>query len=145
MQAEAELTIDRPAAEVFDFIARGERLPDHVTEFAWVRQVTPGEPARGTEYHYKMARGQAEGTFTWSEFEPRVRLRWEGPPAKAGPGTMAPGGWWELTEAGGGTRAKLVMAPIRGGLFRMLGPLLGPGMRRGNVRALQRLKQQLER
>jgi hypothetical protein len=91
-----------------------------------------------------MKRGQAEGTFDWTEFEPHSKLAWHGPPAKAGPGSMEPAGWWELSDEGAGTRVKLVMAPTPGGLFKLMAPLMASGMRKGNDAALQRLKQQLE-
>jgi hypothetical protein len=92
-----------------------------------------------------MQRGQAEGTFDWTEFEPHSRLAWHGPPAKAGPGSMEPSGWWELSDDGGATRVKLVMTPKPGGLFKLLAPLMSGGMRKGNARALQRLKERVER
>lgn len=144
MQVESEISVERPRADVFAYLARGERLPEYVTEFAWVKQMSDGEPARGTQYSYKMARGQAEGTFEWTEFEPHSKLAWHGPPAKSGPGSMEPAGWWELSEAGAGTRVKLVMAPTPGGLFKLMAPLFSRGMRKGNAQALSRLKQQLE-
>ena len=143
MHVEAETSVARPRSEVFDYIARGERLPDYVTEFDWVKQESEGEPALGTRYSYKMARG-AEGTFDWTEFEPHTKLAWHGPPAKAGPGSMEPSGWWELTEADGGTRVKLVMTPQPGGLFKLLAPLMSRGMKKGNAKALGLLKQRLE-
>ena len=144
MHVEAETTVNRPRSEVFEYIARGERLPEYVTEFAWVRQASEGQPGRGTEYSYQMARGQAEGTFEWTEFEPHSRLAWHGPPAKAGPGTMEPAGWWELSDAEDGTHVKLVMTPTPGGLFKVISPLMSMSMRKGNERALERLKQRLE-
>lgn len=145
MHIEADTVVNRPPAEVFAFLARAEHLPEYVTEFAWVRPVSDGEPGRGTEYSYKMARGQAEGTFTWTEFLPDSKLAWHGPPAKSGPGTMEPSGRWELTGQDGGTRVKLVMTPTPGGLFKVIAPLMSMGMRKGNARALERLKQRLER
>jgi uncharacterized protein YndB with AHSA1/START domain len=146
MHVEAETTVNRPRAEVFDYIAHAERLPEYVTEFAWVKQESDGDPARGTEYSYKMARGQAEGTFDWTEFEAPSRLAWHGPPAKAGPGSMEPAGHWELTDTGGGgTGVKLVMEPKPGGLFKLMAPFMAMGMRKGNARALERLKEKLER
>jgi len=145
MRVESETTIARPPQDVFDYIARGERLPDYVTQFAWVKQDSEGEPRLGTQYSYKMGRGQAEGTFEWTEFAPPARLAWHGPPAKSGPGTMEPAGHWELTEEAGGTRVRLVMTPEPGGLFKLLAPLMAIGMRKGNAEALARLKQQLER
>ncbi|HEX4564965.1 MAG TPA: SRPBCC family protein [Solirubrobacteraceae bacterium] len=143
MHLEAEITVERPRAEVFDYIARGEKLPEYVTDFSWVKQDSDGEPTLGTTYSYKMARG-AEGTFDWTEFEPSSRLAWHGPPVKAGPGSMEPSGRWELADAGTGTRVKLVMTPKPGGLFRMMAPLMAMQMRKGNDAALQRLKGKLE-
>jgi uncharacterized protein YndB with AHSA1/START domain len=144
MHVEAETTVERPRAEVFDYLARAEHLPEYVTEFAWVKQASPGEPAHGTEYGYRMERGQAEGTFQWTEFEPAAKLAWHGPPAKSGPGSMEPSGWWELSDDGASTRVKLVMTPKPGGLFKLMAPLMSMGMRKGNARALERLKGLLE-
>jgi uncharacterized protein YndB with AHSA1/START domain len=144
MQIESEITIDRPPEAVFEYIAHAEYLPEYVTDFASVRQVSEGEPAAGTEYSYTMARGQAQGTFQWTRFEPTSTLAWHGPPVHAGLGTMEPSGWWQLSPESGGTRVKLVMAPKPGGFFKLLAPFLGAGMRKGNDQALGRLKQRLE-
>jgi uncharacterized protein YndB with AHSA1/START domain len=144
LQVEAETTIARPRDEVFEYLSHAEHLPDYVTEFAWVRQDSEGEPAQGTRYSYEMKRGQAKGTFDWTEFEPSLRLAWHGPPAKAGIGSMEPAGFWDLAEEGGGTRVKLVMTPEPGGLFKLMAPFMSGSMRKGNARALERLKQRLE-
>jgi uncharacterized protein YndB with AHSA1/START domain len=143
MHIESEITIERPRAEVFDYLAHAERLPEFITDFDWVRQTSQGEPGQGSEYSYKMARG-AEGTFRWTEFAPPSRLAWQGPPAKAGPGSMEPSGLWELSDAGAGTRVKFVMTPKPGGLFKLMAPLMSMGMRKSNSQALERLKQRLE-
>jgi uncharacterized protein YndB with AHSA1/START domain len=144
MHLEADIKVERPPAEVFDYLAHAEHLPEYVTDFATVQQDGDGEPARGTRYSYKMARGSASGTFDWTEFLPPSRLAWAGPPAKAGPGTMEPSGWWELSQDGTGTRIKLVMTPEPGGLFKLLAPLMSRSMRGGNAKALERLKARLE-
>jgi uncharacterized membrane protein len=144
VEVQAEITIQRSPLEVHDYIAHAERLPEYVKEFAWVKQTSAGDPALGTQYSYKMARGPAEGTFEWSEFE-RARLAWKGPPASAGAmGSMAPAGWWELTELDGATHVKLVMASIPGGLMKLLAPMMAASMRKGSAAALERLKQQIE-
>jgi len=57
---------------------------------------------------------------------------------------MEPAGWWELSGEGNTTRVKLGMAPTPGGLFKLLAPFLAAGMRKGNDRALERLKRRLE-
>jgi uncharacterized protein YndB with AHSA1/START domain len=144
MQIESEITIGRPPEEVFDYIARAEYLPEYVTDFAAVHQVSDGEPAAGTQYSYTMARGSTEGTFEWTRFERASRLAWQGPPVRSGPGSMEPTGWWELSDEGGATRVKLVMAPKPGGLYKLLAPFMAAGMRKGNSEALERLKQRLE-
>jgi uncharacterized protein YndB with AHSA1/START domain len=144
MHVEAETTVARPRDEVFDYLAHAEHLPEYVNDFAWVKQDTGGEPAQGTRYSYQMARGQATGTFDWTDFQAPSRLAWHGPPAKAGPGSMEPAGWWELSDENGGTHVKLVMEPKPGGLFKLMAPFMSRGMRKGNAQALERLKQQLE-
>lgn len=143
MQIESEIQVTRPPAEVFQYIAHAEYLPQYVTDFESVSQVSEGAPAVGTEYSYRMRRG-AKGTFQWTRFEPDSRLEWHGPAVKAGPGSMEPAGWWELTQTANGTNVKLVMAPAPGGLFKLLAPLMSAGMRKGNAKALELLKQQLE-
>jgi uncharacterized protein YndB with AHSA1/START domain len=144
MQVESETTVDCPAAEVFDYIAHAEYLPEYVSDFDTVQQVSAGEPGVGTQYSYTMKRGNSEGTFEWTRFEPASHLAWHGPRVKAGPGSMEPAGWWDLSPAGTSTRVKLVMAPEPGGLFKLLSPFLAAGMRKGNAQALERLKQNLE-
>lgn len=143
MQVEAEIKVNRPAQEVFEYIAHAEYLPDYVADFESVQQVSEGEPQIGTQYSYKMKRG-AEGTFEWKRFESPRRLGWEGPAVKLGPGSMQPAGSWEIWEAMGATQIKLVMAPTPGGLFKLLAPFMAAGLRKGNERALERLKQLLE-
>jgi uncharacterized protein YndB with AHSA1/START domain len=143
IHVESEIEVARPRPDVFDYIAHAERLPQYVQDFASVEPTTAGEPGPGTEYRYEMRRG-AQGTFEWTEFQPAERLAWHGPPAHAGPGSMEPAGWWELSDAGAGTRVKLVMTPRPGGLFKLMAPLMSMGMRKGNRRALERLKANLE-
>jgi uncharacterized protein YndB with AHSA1/START domain len=143
VQIESEITVQRPVQEVFDYIAHAEYLPEYVSDFESVQQTSDGAPGLETQYQYKMKRG-AQGTFRWTRFEPASHLAWEGPPVKAGPGSMQPAGWWDLAETAGETRVKLVMAPTPGGVFKLLAPFMAAGMRRGNDQALERLKRKLE-
>ena len=143
IHTEGEITINKPRSEVFDFLAHGERLPEYVDDFETVTHEEPGHPARGHVYSYTMKRG-AEGTFEWKEFEPHDRLAWSGPRVKQGPGSMRPVGHWELSDEGAATRVKMVMEPEPGGLFVLMAPLMKMGMRKGNQRALEKLKSLLE-
>ena len=143
IHTEAEITIKRPRNEVFDFLARGERLPDYIDDFETVTHEEQGDPARGHVYSYKMKRG-AEGTFEWKEFQPHDKLAWSGPRVKQGPGSMRPVGHWQLSDEGAGTHVKLVMEPEAGGLFKLMSPLMKASMRKGNQRALEKLKGLLE-
>jgi uncharacterized protein YndB with AHSA1/START domain len=143
MEIESEITVACPAAEVFDYIAHAEYLPEYVSDFETVQQTSEGAPGPDTQYSYKMKRG-AEGTFRWTRFEPTSHLAWEGPAVKAGPGSMQPAGWWDISEESGATRVKLVMAPTPGGLFKLMAPFMAAGMRKGNAAALERLKSRLE-
>ena len=143
IHTEAEITIDRPRSEVFNFLAHGERLPEYIDDFETVTHEEPGEPGLGHVYSYKMKRG-AEGTFEWKEFQPNDKLAWTGPKVTQGPGSMRPVGHWELTDEADGTRVKLVMEPEPGGLFKLMSPLMKSGMKKGNARGLENLKRILE-
>jgi uncharacterized protein YndB with AHSA1/START domain len=143
IRTEADITINRPRAEVFDYLAHGELLPEYIDDFERVTHEQEGEPGQAHVYSYKMKRG-AEGTFEWTEFRPHDKLAWDGPAVKQGPGSMRPAGSWELSEENGGTRVHLVMAPEPGGLFKLMAPLMKRSMSKGNVRALHVLKAKLE-
>src|SRR3954465_12400027 len=144
IHTEAETTINRPRNEVFEFLAHAETLTEYVNDFETVSHEEPGEPARGHVYSYRMKRGGVEGTFEWKEFQPYDKLGWSGPRVKSGPGSMGPAGHWQLSDEGAGTHVKLVMEPEPGGLFKLMAPFMKMGMSKGNVRALEKLKAQLE-
>ncbi len=144
MRIESEIIVERPRQEVFHYLREATRLPEYMTEFASVAQVSDGDPGTGTQYRYTMERGQAQGTFEWTKLVPNSHLAWSGPAVKAGLGTMQPAGWWDLSDSGGGTRVQLVMAPTPGGLFRLLAPFMAAAMRKSNQDALERLKEKLE-
>lgn len=145
MRVEAEISVQRARPEVFEYLRDAQRLPEYMTEFATVEQLSEGGPRTGTKYRYTMARGQAEGSFEWTKFVPSSHLAWSGPAVKAGLGTMQPAGWWDLSDGpGGSTVVKLVMAPQPGGLFKLLAPFMAEGMRKSNQQSLAKLKQRLE-
>jgi uncharacterized membrane protein len=143
IRVEREIEIERPAADVFDFLARGENLPRWMDEFASVEKITDGPPTLGTTYRYRMKRG-AESTFVWEEFESPRRIGWHGPPAGSGFGMLEPKGTWELENTGSATRLRMTMEPRTGRLMRLLSPLLERSIRKGSARNFERLKGILE-
>ena len=70
MRVEAEIAVARPRPEVFSYLKDAARLPEYMTEFELVEQVSEGPPRVGTQYRYRMARGQAKGTFEWLSAPP---------------------------------------------------------------------------
>jgi uncharacterized protein YndB with AHSA1/START domain len=140
----AQIDISAPRPEVFDYLAHGEYLPEYASDFAWVRRIRGAKPGLAAEYAYKMKRG-TEGTFQHTVYDPHSRLVWQGPPARSGPGTMAPSGTWELCDIEGGTRVNLVMSPTPGGLLRIMAPVISKSVARQLPASLTRLKQRLER
>jgi uncharacterized protein YndB with AHSA1/START domain len=140
----AEIEIRRPPQEVFEYLARGEKLPEWVEEFAEVEQKSEGQPGRGTTYRYKMRRG-GESTFEWSEFEASRRIAWAGPPLKSGPGSMRPRGSYDLEGANGGTRMRMTQDPEMGGFMKLMAPFITRSLRKGGPKSLEKLKGILER
>jgi uncharacterized membrane protein len=137
--------INRPATEVFDYLAHAENMPSWMKEFESVEQISEGQPGQGTNYRYRMAtRGKAESTFEWSEFEPARRLAWHGAKVSAGPGSLEPNGRWLLEEHNGRTELTMHMQPKTGGLMTLLGPIMARSIRRDAPANMQRLKQKLE-
>ncbi|HTW20761.1 MAG TPA: SRPBCC family protein [Mycobacteriales bacterium] len=143
MNVTSQVTIARSRHEVFDFLAHAELLPIYATDFDWVQRTEGSAPGPDAVYTYRMTRG-AQGTFRHVVFEPNVKLAWQGPPARSGPGTVAPAGNWILNDADGGTIVTLTMSPELRGLLRLMAPFLTASIRKTLPESLQRLKAHLE-
>jgi uncharacterized protein YndB with AHSA1/START domain len=144
MAVSVEATVERPPEEVFPVVADGERLPEWMEDFERVEQVSEGPPGLGTEYRYKFKRSP-ESTFQWSEFEPGRRVAWDGPALKTGPGSLQPRGGIDVEPAAEGSRVRVTLDPLPGGVMKVLLPLLRRSMRNGAVQNLSRLKALVER
>jgi uncharacterized membrane protein len=144
MAVSVEATVERPPEEVFPLVADGERLPEWMEDFERVEQVSEGPPALGTEYRYKFKRSP-ESTFEWSEFEPGRRVAWSGPPLKTGPGSLQPRGGIDVEPAPEGSRVRVTLDPLPGGVMKAVLPLMRRSMRNAAVQNLSRLKAMLER
>jgi uncharacterized membrane protein len=140
---ETELEIERPAGEVFEYLANGENLPRWMEEFAEVEKVSDGPVGKGTTYRYKMKRGAAS-TFEWSEFEQGRKVAWEGPPVGAGMGKLEPRGSFEVEPWSGGAHVRGTLRPQARGFLKLLSPLMARSIRMGSARDFMRLKLILE-
>jgi uncharacterized protein YndB with AHSA1/START domain len=140
---EIDTVIERPRQEVFDYLARGENLPQWMSTFDSVEPASQSEPGQGTTYQYKMSRG-AESTFEYSEFVPGQRIAWAGPPVQAGPGTISPRGSFELDDKGGGTHLLMSLDPELSASMKAMGLMMKRQMKKDAKEDLVRLKQLLE-
>ena len=86
----AEVEIDRPASEVFDYLADGEKMPRWMKEFTAVEKVGDGPIGQGTEFRYHDKRG-TDSTYELSEYQPPGRLAWHGAAVKMPGGSVVPG------------------------------------------------------
>lgn len=156
-----EVEIDRPAREVFDYLANAENYQTWAKEFEKVDKISDGPIGRGTTFRFRlrarpglfgMIIGRTEGegmpatesTFEWTEYEPPRRLAWSGPPLKRGPGTIQPIGSFTVE---GDDRSVLQASydPVVKGLPGFVKPIFTRLIKKERREDLDQLKQLLER
>jgi uncharacterized membrane protein len=135
--------VNRPAIEVFNFLADGENMPRWMDQIDSVVQTSPGGIAKGTAYKYKLRRGP-ESTFEWSQFEPNRRLAWSGPPIEGTVGSLATDGSYTLEERDGSTRVTVAFRPELGGLKKLIRPMMRRSLRHVFESDFERLRGILE-
>ena len=140
---EVDTVVNRPRQEVFDYLARGENLPQWMGAFESVQPTSQDAPAQGTSYQYKMSRG-GESTFQYADFVPGQRIAWSGPPVQAGPGEISPRGSFDLADQDGGTHVRLTLDPELGGAMKAMGLVMKRQMKKDAKDDLARLKQLME-
>ncbi len=144
MEVVADVQIERPAREVFDYLADGEKMPRWMKEFTSVEKVGEGPIGPGTEFRYRDKRG-TDSTYTLSEYQPPDQLAWQGAPVKMPGGSMNPDGRYELHEHGDRTHVTMYIQPQLHGLAKLMGPMMSMNMRRTSKKYVQLLKEDLER
>ena len=72
MEGRISVHIDRPAAEVFAYIADLEKAPEYVPSLVSIRKVSPGETGVGTRYEevVELAGRRGDGTMEVTEYAP---------------------------------------------------------------------------
>ena len=144
MDVVAEVEVARPATEVFDYLADGEKMPRWMKEFTAVQKVSEGPIGQGTEFRYQDKRGN-DSTYQLSEYKPPDRLAWHGAPVKMPGGSVVPDGYYDIHEHDGHTHVVMHMQPHLNGLAKLMSPLMAAGIRRSSRDYVRNLKADLER
>ena len=100
----ATVTIDRPVAEVFAFLADGENDKKFSSRIVEIAKTTDGPTGVGTIYASTAKDGgvKAKHEFELTEFEPNSKIRWK-ELSRSTP-VVVPAGGYDFTPAeGGGT------------------------------------------
>ena len=141
MRIEESVEINRPVAEVYEYVANPENLPEWSGIALETRKDTPGPLLEGSTFTTaaKFLGRRIETPFevTSHEFPRRHSHKSTGGPMPAE---------WTLTfeEVGGGTRYTQVMEGEPGHFFKLAGPLLERAGRRQFRADLENLKDLLE-
>ena len=146
MRIEKEIDIQAAPHNVFAFLAQSQNMPQWMSAFDTVEQLTPGPPALGTSYRCASSGNPPlEATVEWVVFEDNHKLAWSGPPASVGPGTMQFEGSHTLYSLdGGATRLVAVLETTFGGALKAAGALRGRQIKKDFEKDLDRLKALLE-
>jgi uncharacterized protein YndB with AHSA1/START domain len=144
MDLVAEVEVNRPAREVFDYLADAENMPRWMKVFTAVEKVSDGPIGQDTEFRYQDKRG-TDSTFSWSDFQPPGRLAWRGKAVKALPGgSIETNGHYDIHEHDGHTHVLMHMQPQLHGTAKVLGPMLSRSIRKSSDEYVQLLKHDLE-
>jgi carbon monoxide dehydrogenase subunit G len=138
IEAHGNTDIDRPAGEVFDYLADARNEPDWLPGAERVEKVTDGPVGLGTRFSGTYARaGTVEVELV--EFERPHRMTF-----RARSRIVHFDDAVELSEEGGRTVLRAVMTAQPQGLMRLAGPLMARTMRRQFAGNWQHLKSRLE-
>lgn len=135
------ITIDRPRAEVFDFLVDGRNRPTWDTSVVFEELTSPGPVGVGSSIHSRLRAMGRESDFHW-----RV-TRFDTPSRMATVSTSGPVDTSLLLEFETRDAATVVRATIDvrpSGLMRLVEPVIAENVRSTLVAALARAKLLLE-
>ena len=140
MKVEREVSIARPPAEVFSYIADVRNDPSWHTDVLEVRSSTD-IVGMGTVFNVKVkpSMGVSEGTMTVSRFEPGRLIEYQGRMGK-----MAPTVTNICEPEAQGTRVTRRVELEASGVMRLMTPLIGRMIAKSNDGFLANLKRLLE-
>jgi carbon monoxide dehydrogenase subunit G len=142
IRIEHEVEIQRPQAEVFDFVSDHDHLPAWTVGVKRAKQTTPGPIGVGTTYAVvgrTMGR-RVESTYELTEFAPSTSFS-----GRMESRLFSIDETYEFEGDGDQTTVRLTADAAPGRLMRVLGPLLGVAVERQIKADHQRLKTILER
>lgn len=142
MDLSATIIIDRPAADVFDYVmdvTHDAEWRSGVVEAAYTSDPPHDVGASGLDRIEANGR-EMVATWTASEFEPGVLARWT---FDSGP--LLGSGGYICEQIGNDTRFTLEAHVRPSGWYRLLGPVFGVIGRRQNLTDVRRLKSILEK
>ena len=140
MRVERQISIARPPAEVFDYIADVRNDPSWHTDVLEVRSSTDAV-AMGTTFdvRVKPSMGVSEGSMTVSRFEPGRLVEFRGQMGK-----MAPTVTNICEPDGKGTRVTRRVELEPPGVMRLMSPLIAGKIGKDNEKFLANLERVLE-
>jgi uncharacterized protein YndB with AHSA1/START domain len=140
--AEHNVTINRPASEVFDYLADGTHNRDWRNGVLEIERTSAAD-GEGATYRQVLAGPggrRIDGDYRVTTFDPPHRLEFQ---VTAGP--ARPVGIFELTEASGdSTQVRFVLDVAPTGVMKLMTPMIAKQMR-SEVAQLDTLKAILER
>jgi uncharacterized protein YndB with AHSA1/START domain len=143
MRVEESVEIDRPIAEVFEYVSDPQNLPEWSGMVIEVRKGAQGPPTQGAAFTSvaKFLGRRFETSFEVASYDPPRRCS-----NRSTGGPIHPQEWTRTFEetAGGGTHLTQVVEGEPGGFFRLAGPLLERAGRRQFKTDLENLKELLE-
>ena len=136
---EGEILIDRPAEEVFDFVADSRNEPLFNPAMTGVELLTPLPIGRGTRFRARMSRAGGQMLVELTEFDRPHRLG-----SRTISSMMETSGTLTFAADGDGTVMGWHWQVRPKGWMRMLGPLFGPLGNRMERRIWTSLKHRME-
>jgi uncharacterized membrane protein len=134
------ITIDRPASEVFAFLADFENVPRWNYAISETRMITDGPVGVGSRYlQIRTVPARGEETFEVTEFQPNERLSIRGSLATF-PAELA----YVLEPEGHATRLTNTVELHPSGLLSVVAPLTASRVKSAVAANLETLKQILE-
>ena len=134
------LSVPRPPAEAFAYVADFERAPEWIPELTKVEKLTPGEIGVGTRFTQlvSLAGSEVEILVEVKEFDPPRVYAYEG---DGGPAHFRASFTFEAD--GVGTRIRHDYDVTLGGALKLMGPVVGGWIKRNTETAIENLKRRL--